>query len=112
MRRATSDICIESRGAQWLRKMSLLNSSAEPNPKHNPAATMPITSDPCRVATRGLPKALMNGGSPDTRMNIPTKILALRARPVFWPSVISESFGIPPAYRAYKGGRVPILQTS
>jgi hypothetical protein len=44
--------------------------------------------------------ALMNGGTPDSNTNKPTKILAFR--PAFGSSVSSESFGIPAAYRAYQ----------
>jgi hypothetical protein len=76
--------------------------SANPNPKHNPEARRPTTSSLCRVATRGLPMALMSGGTPDSNINEPTKILALRAGATFWPGVDSESFGTPPTYRAYK----------
>jgi len=44
---------------------------------------------------------MMSGGTPDINMNKPTRILALRLRTAFWPSVNSASFGIQPAYRGW-----------
>ena len=44
---------------------------------------------------RGLLMELMSGGNPETNTNIPIKILALRLRAVFWPTVNSASLGIP-----------------
>jgi hypothetical protein len=41
--------------------------------------------------------ALMSGGTPDSNMNKPATILALRLRAAFWPGVNSASFDIPPA---------------
>jgi len=93
-------VCVESGVPHLPRKMSLLINSANPNPKHNPEANSPMTSDPCRVAIRGLPMALMNGGTPDSNTNTPTKIRALPA--AFWSSVGSELFVITPTYRPYQ----------
>jgi hypothetical protein len=89
----------------WLQSprkmMSALMSSANPDPKHNPAARSLTMSGPCSVATRGLSMLLMNGGNADTNRNTPIKRLALRFRsPLFCPGVRSESFGTPQAYRA------------
>jgi hypothetical protein len=45
-------------------------------------AASPPTSDPRRVATRGLPMALMSGGTPEINVNKPTMptMFALRLR--------------------------------
>lgn len=87
-----------------LRKMmSALMSSANPNPKSDPAARSLKTSNPCSVATRGLSKLLMNGGNAHAITNKPKKRLALRLRAALsCPGVRSESFGTPPAYRPYR----------
>lgn len=89
----------------WLQSrrkmMSALMSSANPDPKHNPAERSLKTSGPCSVATRGLSMLLMNGGIAHANRNTPKKRLALRFRSALsCPGVRSESFGTPRAYRA------------
>jgi hypothetical protein len=64
----------------WPRNISLASSTAKPNPKHNPEAISPMTSDPWREATRGLPIFEMNAPVPHISMNKPTKILLLCIR--------------------------------
>jgi hypothetical protein len=60
------------------RKISLTSSSANPNPKHNPEAISPNTSEPWRVCTRELPIMEMNALDPKISMNNPAIILGLR----------------------------------
>ena len=60
------------------RNRILLNSNPKPNPKHNPEAISPTTSDPWSVLTRVLVMAFKSGKSPNMHMNRPTMILARR----------------------------------
>ena len=95
---------VSLRRAYSFRKISLPINRANPKPRHNPAASICRTSEPCSVAMRGLSMELMNGGRAQSRMNRPTIILALRVRGL-WLSVRSESFGMVDRVSQLRSGR-------
>ncbi len=73
-----------------------------PAPKSIPAARSLRISTPCRIATRGLLMLLMKGRNASAITNAPVRRLGPRFRAALsCPCVCSESFGTPPAYRAY-----------
>lgn len=79
-------------------------SRADPNPMQSPEEMSPVTSDPCRVATRGRLMALMSGGNAAHQHEQTDKSdnsLAPSCTP-FWPGVESASFGIPASISSLK----------